>query len=93
MIRVAVLLVVLAAGCSSSKPDVWSEYATAQSVVQAEWSRLKEIRELLKDAPGDTDLKAMEENASLRFDVASKHASEIRKRIPGMPPSVELNSR
>lgn len=94
MIRVAGLVVVLAlVGCGQSKPDVWSEYATAQSVVQHEWTRLKEIRDLLKDDPENADLVAMEKNAVIRFDVASKHASEIRSRIPGMPAAVDLKSR
>lgn len=80
-------------GCGQSKPDVWSEYATAQTIVQSEWSRLKEIRELLRDDPENKEFLAMQANAEARLEVAQKHASDIRKRIPGMPSTPDLSFR
>lgn len=81
MIRVAVLVAALAVGCSSSKPDVWSEYADATQIVAYEEHHLDQVQKALLDDPTPEN-KALESKVKARWERAVKRLGEVRDRLP-----------
>lgn len=83
-VLLAAAVALCAVGCSNSvtvKPDPWQEYETALNVVEYESKFKEQVFDLVQRDPSDAN-KELYEKASARFDAASKHASEVRARLP-----------